>query len=221
MAGEKRLDREDLSRALELLGNRLPAELLQSEFPGLTRERILHLFHTLARHVRDCPEWVESSASGEELSDSRELSARLYCDGASRGNPGPSGIGVVLLDQHDRQILELSRFIESATNNEAEYQALISGLIAVEDIGIKRLEIFLDSELVVKQVLGDYRVRNPRLLPLFREVMARLQQLEDYAILHVRREFNQQADRLANDAIDRGLRGGEKRDISHGAKRIE
>ena len=218
MAGENTLDREDLSRALELLGNRLPAELLRSEFPGLTREKILHLFHTLAKHVRDCPEWSKFSVSGEELSDSRELGACLYCDGASRGNPGPSGIGVLLLDQHDRQILELSRFIERATNNEAEYKSLISGLIAVQDIGIKRLQIFLDSELVVKQVLGEYRVRNPRLLPLFREVMARLQQLDDYAILHVRREFNQQADRLANEAIDRGLRGGEK-ETCHMAQR--
>jgi len=212
MAGENRLDRECLGRALELIGKRLPADLLRSEFPGVTREDILHLFQTLAVHVRDCPAWSGFSVGGQgqEMGSSEELSASLYCDGASRGNPGPSGAGVLLLDQHASPILELSCFFGTATNNEAEYKALITGLKAAKDLGIKRLQIFLDSELVVKQVLGEYRVRNPRLLVLFREVVARLQQLDDYVIVHVSREFNQQADRLANDAIDRGLRGGEE-----------
>ena len=210
MAIENSLDREGLARTLELLGQRLPIGLIQSEFPGLTREEVRRLFSTLGKHVRDCPEWSELSVNRRDRSDSRDLSASLYCDGASRGNPGPSGAGVLLLDQRDRKILELSRFIETATNNEAEYHALISGLKAAEDVGIKRLQIFLDSELVVKQVLGEYRVRNPRLLALFREVMVRLQQFDEYAIVHVGREFNLQADRLANDAIDRGLRGGEE-----------
>ena len=221
MDGENSIYREGLSRALEQLGKSLPAELLRSEFPYMTREDIVHLFFTLARHVRNCPEWSESSLGGEKQGYSNEISAFLYCDGASRGNPGPSGAGVLLLDQHDRKILELSRFFETATNNEAEYQALICGLKAAQDVGIKRLQIFLDSELVVKQVLGEYRVRNPRLLPLFREAMARLQQFDDYAIVHIGREFNQQADRLANDAIDRGLQEGRKKDLSIGSERIE
>ena len=183
-------------------------------FSGLTRAKIIHLFHTLAQHVRACPEWSETSVCSQALDDSHHVSAFMYCDGASRGNPGPAGVGVLILDQHDRQILELSNFLETATNNQAEYLALISGLKAAEDVGIKRLQIFLDSELVVKQVLGKYKVRNPRLLPLFNEAMARLQQFDDYAIVHVGREFNQQADRLANDAIDRGLRGGEREKYS-------
>ena len=221
MAGESSTDREGLSRALEHLGRSLPAELLRPQFPNITREDIADLFFTLARHVRNCPEWPESSLGGEKLSYFNEINAYLYCDGASRGNPGPSGAGALLLDQHYRKILELSRFFETATNNEAEYQALICGLQGAEDAGIKRLQIFLDSELVVKQVLGEYRVRNPRLLPLFREAMARLQQFDDYAIVHIGREFNQQADRLANDAIDRGLREGGKKDLSNGSERIE
>ena len=92
MAAENTLDREGLSRALELLGKRLPAELIESEFPGLTRDEVLHLFRTLGKHVRHCPEWSELSFKGKELSESNELSASLYCDGASRGNPGPSGL---------------------------------------------------------------------------------------------------------------------------------
>lgn len=212
MAGEHRLDRKGLGRALELIGKRLPADLLRSEFPGVTREDIIHLFHTLAVHVRNCPVWSGLSVGGQdqEMGSSQELSGSLYCDGASRGNPGPSGAGVLLLDQHASPILELSCFFGTATNNEAEYKALITGLKAAEDVGIKRLQIFLDSELVVKQVLGEYRVRNPRLLVLFQEVMGRLQQLDDYVIVHVSREFNQQADRLANAAIDRGLQGEEE-----------
>jgi ribonuclease HI len=117
---------------------------------------------------------------------------------------------VLLLSPNDKKVLELSRFIDDATNNEAEYQALIRGLQAAEDLGFKDLQIFLDSELVVKQVRGEYRVKNPRLQKLFREVMSRLQRFEDYAIVQVGREHNKQADRLANDAIDRGLRGGER-----------
>lgn len=210
MSRKSTLDRESLSRVLELLGERLPTELLQSELPDLTREDLIHLFQNLAKHVRHCPEWSELLVGGEEALVYQGLRASLYCDGASRGNPGPSGVGVLLLDKDDRQILELSRFFETATNNEAEYQALIRGLKAAEDLGIKKLQVFLDSELVVKQVLGEYKVKNPRLLPLFRKVMAGLRQFDDYAIVHVGREFNQQADRLANEAIDRGLRGGEK-----------
>jgi ribonuclease HI len=134
----------------------------------------------------------------------------LYCDGASRGNPGPSGAGVVILDKNGEQIFELSRFLDNATNNEAEYKALIRGLRAAADVGLKGVEIFLDSELVVNQLLGTYKVRNPRLLKLFEEAMSRLRLFDEYAIFHVVRELNQKADRLANEAIDRGLRGGDR-----------
>jgi ribonuclease HI len=78
------------------------------------------------------------------------------------------------------------------------------------DLGIKDIHIFLDSELVVKQVRGQYRVRHPRLQLLFDEVMSRLQRFDEYAIFHITRENNRQADRLANEAIDRGLQGGER-----------
>jgi ribonuclease HI len=125
------------------------------------------------------------------------MSVSLYCDGASRGNPGPSGAGVVLLDEKGEQIFELSRYLDNGTNNEAEYRALARGLEAAADLGVKRIEIFLDSELVVRQLSGKYKVR-------------RLQQFDDYAIFHVGRELNQQADRLAKEAIDRGLRGGDR-----------
>jgi ribonuclease HI len=169
----------------------------------MTREELRRLLGRVAEHVRTCPDWAEV-----EPPKGRKTVAFLYTDGASRGNPGPAGAGVLLLDEKGRPILELNRFLGKATNNEAEYQALIAGLEAAEKLELSRLRIFLDSELVVKQLQGEYRVRNPRLQPLFDEVASRLQRLSSYAIMHVPRERNQVADRLANEAVDRGLRGG-------------
>jgi ribonuclease HI len=196
-------DRQRLSRFLRAVGERLPLDLLPHEWAGMTREELRRLFGRLAEHVRTCHDWA-----GVEPAKGRKTVASLYTDGASRGNPGPAGAGVLLLDEKGRPILELNRFLGKATNNEAEYQALIAGLEAAEKLEITRLRIFLDSELVVKQLRGEYRVRNPRLQPLFDEVASRLQRLSSYGIMHVPRERNEKADRLANEAVDRGLRGG-------------
>jgi ribonuclease HI len=201
------VDRHRLSRLLELLGKRLTAELLGAEFADLSREDLRALFDQLAAHMRRCSEWTDAASTKQDVP---RMSGSLYCDGASRGNPGPSGAGVVILDKNGEQIFELSRFLDNATNNEAEYKALIRGLSAAADVGIKGVQIFLDSELVVNQLLGTYKVRNPRLLQLFEEAMSRLQLFDEYAIFHVGRELNQKADRLANEAIDRGLRGGDR-----------
>jgi ribonuclease HI len=198
------VDRHRLSRLLELLGKRLTAELLGGEFADISRKDLRALFDQLAEHIRQCSEWTDAASTEQVVPG---MSGTLYCDGASRGNPGPSGAGVVILAENGEQIFELSRFLDNATNNEAEYKALIRGLSAAADIGIKRVQIFLDSELVVNQLLGAYKVRNPRLLQLFEEAMSRLRLFDEYAIFHVGRELNQKADRLANEAIDRGLQG--------------
>jgi ribonuclease HI len=194
------------AKLLEAVAERLHPGLLPPEYAKLSVDDLRRLFREIARHVRTCPGWL----AGERPQAGRHEKgvASLYADGASRGNPGPSGAGAVLLDEGDRRLVELSRFLGTATNNEAEYQGLIAGLMAAEDLGLTRLRIFLDSELVVKQLRGEYRVRNPRLQVLFKEVASLLQRLTSYAIMHVRRELNQEADRLANEAVDRGLRGG-------------
>jgi ribonuclease HI len=198
-----------LSMLLRVVGERFPLDLLPREWAGVTREGLCRLFGRLAEHVRTCQDWTEvKPAKGIETF------ASLYTDGASRGNPGPAGAGVILLDQQGRPILELNRFLGKATNNEAEYQALIAGLEAAEKLEITRLRIFLDSELVVRQLRGEYRVRNPRLQPLFDKVASRLQRLSGYGIMHVPRERNERADRLANEAVDRGLRGGPTEEYS-------
>ncbi|MDY6852649.1 MAG: ribonuclease HI family protein [Thermodesulfobacteriota bacterium] len=134
----------------------------------------------------------------------------LYTDGAARGNPGPAGAGAVLRDENGDLLAEVSRFLGRGTNNEAEYQGLIFGLEEALGLGARRLKMRLDSELVVKQVSGLYRVKNKRLRPLYQRVMALLQDLETYDILHIRREKNTEADALASRAAVSGAQRGRK-----------
>ncbi|MFP3870647.1 MAG: ribonuclease HI family protein [Syntrophobacteria bacterium] len=209
MESNDRLDRERLSRVLELVAKRLPVELLLPEFPELTQDDIRRLLQDVADHVRTCQEWPPAGNAGR-WPEVRQMYASLYCDGASQGNPGPAGAGVLLLDQEGEQLFTFSRFLDTATSNEAEYQALISGLEAAADLGINRVQIFMDSQLVVRQILGEYRVRHPRLQHLFDKAVSRLQRFDDYDIVHIGRERNKQADRLAREAIERALRGGER-----------
>jgi ribonuclease HI len=204
------LVRQRLSRVIERLSERLGTVLVGSEFTELSKKDLQLLLRALAEHMRYCHQWAELPGERGEEKTVGEMSVTLYCDGASRGNPGPSGAGIVLLDEDGELLFELSRFLDEGTNNEAEYKALLRGLDAAADLGIRSLRICSDSELMVNQLLGSYRVRNPRLQPLFEEAMHRLQQFDDYDIFYVKRELNKQADRLANEAIDRGLRGGER-----------
>jgi ribonuclease HI len=195
---------------LEIVAERLDPGLLPPEYSKLSADDLRRLFREIARHLSTCPGWL--AAARPEAGRHGKGVASLYADGASRGNPGPSGAGAILIDGRGRHLVELNRFLGTATNNEAEYQGLIVGLRAAEELGITRLRIFLDSELVVRQLRGEYRVRNLRLQVLFKEVASRLQRLTSYAIMHVRRGLNQEADRLANEAVDRGLRGGSTED---------
>lgn len=126
----------------------------------------------------------------------------LYCDGASRGNPGPSAIGAAGYREGEKEaIIQVSQRIENTTNNQAEYRALIAGLEAVLALGGKSVEIRMDSELAVRQINGEYRVKNEGLKGLHTEAKALLEQLR-WQIRHVPREQNKEADRLANMALD-------------------
>ncbi len=124
----------------------------------------------------------------------------MYTDGASKGNPGPAGVGVVILSpEGDEEYLKA--YLGHATNNQAEYEALILGLDRLLDKGVKRVIIKSDSELLVRQLKGKYKVRNPGLKSRFDKVRELLNQLEEYDIFHIRREENSRADKLANEAI--------------------
>ena len=127
-------------------------------------------------------------------------SARAWIDGASRGNPGEAGFGVVL--ETDRVPEEIVGYLGKATNNVAEYAALSAVLKLAADRGVKKLVVYSDSQLLVRQVNGAYRVKAPHLVPIFLQALKLRQTIPDFTIEHVAREENKEADRLANQAID-------------------
>ncbi len=126
----------------------------------------------------------------------------IFSDGGARGNPGPAGAGAVILDASGKVIAELSEYLGETTNNQAEYRAMIMALKAAKKMSPPSVEIFADSELVVKQIKGEYRVKDEGLKPLFRELMSLLGEFSSYSVAHVRREKNKHADKLVNKAID-------------------
>jgi ribonuclease HI len=126
----------------------------------------------------------------------------LYCDGASRGNPGPASIGFVLYDPAGTPVAEVGEAIGETTNNVAEYEALIAGLETSLERGVNRIEVRLDSLLLVKQITGEYRVKASHLKPLQRQAVKLLTRFAEASISHVRRERNTVADALANKALD-------------------
>ncbi|HEY8552663.1 MAG TPA: tRNA (adenine(22)-N(1))-methyltransferase TrmK, partial [Thermaerobacter sp.] len=134
----------------------------------------------------------------------REGPWRLHTDGAARGNPGPAGIGVVLIDPDGQVAERVARYIGTATNNVAEYRALIAGLERALAYGARRLEVYSDSELMVRQLNGEYRVKHEGLKPLYRQVRELVERFDAVRFIHVPRERNRDADRLANQGIDEG-----------------
>ena len=126
----------------------------------------------------------------------------VHVDGGARGNPGPAAIAAVVSDDDGVIVHEAARAIGRATNNVAEYRALLLGIEAAREIGGTDLDLVGDSELIVKQVQGAYKVKNADLKPLHAEVHAALSQLDNWSIRHVRRELNKEADRLVNEALD-------------------
>jgi ribonuclease HI len=126
----------------------------------------------------------------------------VYTDGAARGNPGPAGAGVCIQDPDGNVVAEVERFLGNATNNVAEYSALLCGLERAEELGADEVEVRSDSELVVRQMRGEYRVRHPGLRQLVSRAHELARAFASVEYVHVRRELNREADRLANRAID-------------------
>ena len=125
----------------------------------------------------------------------------IYADGASRGNPGPSAIGATIKDEQGKLLASISRSIGITTNNQAEYRAIIAALQEAVGLGARQVDIKLDSQLLVRQINGRYRVRNAALKPLYQQVKQLTDQLESFNIAHVPRQQNREADRLANMAL--------------------
>jgi len=133
------------------------------------------------------------------------MKIKIFTDGGARNNPGPAGIGVVIYDEKDNVIRTHNSFIGDATNNEAEYKALISGLKIATEIS-KSVRFFLDSELVVKQLNGEYKVKNKEMKRFYDEAQVLKMGFKEISFSHIRREENKLADKLVNEAIDEALR---------------
>ncbi len=150
-----------------------------------------------------------SSAKPASISTSRDLKSgwiTAHCDGGARGNPGPAGYGAEVTGPDGSVIAELSEFLGIRTNNYAEYSGLLASLQYALDHHHPRLKVISDSELMVKQIQGKYKVNSPDLKPLWQEAKNRIARLEGFEIAHALRHKNKAADALANQAMDRGMR---------------
>ena len=184
-------DKLDFSQVLEALAEDLDIEGVRRRF-DLSREDLAQILRDSAKiiHIDDYGPWA------------------LYVDGACRGNPGPAGAGAVLYGPKGDLRAEESRYLGEATNNVAEYQALLLGLELALKHEVNNLSIVSDSELMVRQLKGAYQVKKPHLLPLWRQALQTLQKFQSYTLTHMDRSFNTEADRLARQAIDRQRRKG-------------
>lgn len=126
----------------------------------------------------------------------------INTDGGARGNPGPAGTGVVIKNKEGEIVYRHGGYIGSATNNVAEYRALIKALTEAHNLAATAVKINMDSELIVKQMLGQYKIKEPTLQTLAGQVLALLKKFDHYTFTHIRREFNKEADMLVNQAID-------------------
>jgi probable phosphoglycerate mutase len=135
------------------------------------------------------------------------LKATLYADGAARGNPGPAGSGALLLDERGQRLAELALPLGHATNNVAEYRALILGLEEARRRGVDDIDVRMDSMLVVRQMQGLWKIKHPGIRPLALRAGALLAEFAKRTIEHIPREENWRADALANRAIDEGAEG--------------
>jgi ribonuclease HI len=129
----------------------------------------------------------------------------VHVDGGARGNPGPAAVAAVASSPDGDQLGERNAFIGEATNNVAEYRALLLGLELAHELGATQVEVVNDSELVARQIGGEYKVKNAGLRPLYLDAMRALRGFESWAVRPVRREHNARADELVNEALDRAL----------------
>ena len=136
------------------------------------------------------------------MNNSNNIGITVYTDGASRGNPGKSGIGVVIKNSDNKVIHRIKKYFPRLTNNQAEYQALITALDYVCDNNIKKARFFTDSQLLSNQINGSWKVKHPEIIKLYKEAYKLTKKLDEFKISYIPREENSEADSLANMAID-------------------
>ena len=169
---------------------------------GLTREAARKLLRGAALQLQQ--EKLPLAEPAKAHSPGRAV--RVFSDGAARGNPGPAGAGAVLTDASGAVIARLGRFLGNKTNNVAEYEGLLLGLKHARDLGYRQVEVRADSQLLIRQLKGEYAVRHAGLKPLHAEALRLLDGFERYDLQHVPREENTLADEMSNRAIDEEMR---------------
>ncbi len=190
-------------------------DLLYRNAPDAERGEVDELFRELAERLGPQPEVGPQPTVGPQPEAAEAASVRggdviVCCDGASRGNPGPAAIGLVLLDSAGRELVGWGEAIGRTTNNVAEYRAAIAGLEKALELGARRVEVRADSELLVHQINGRYRVKNAGLRPLHAKVSELLGRFDSWKARHVPREKNARADALASAAAKKSKREDKK-----------
>jgi ribonuclease HI len=188
-------------------GDALVKSFLKELSESLDLKKTIERLNITEEEARGLCSYILGKFYGQKPSERRPLKKdaflSVYVDGASRGNPGEAGAGAVIKDIKGNVIKRFKRSLGVTTNNVAEYKALIIGLKEAQRLGGSRIRVFVDSELVVKQVKGEYRVKNEGLRPLYSKAMDLLESFKGFEISHITRDKNAEADRLANEAIDR------------------
>ncbi len=194
---------------LALIHKSIDIETLKEQDTAVTKKRVDKLFQDLKGHVKkDDPDISEEEITGaSDIKKDADLIV-VNVDGASKGNPGESGIGVAIFDKDLNLINEACDYLGVATNNVAEYKALILGIKLSTKYNAKRVLFKADSELMVKQIKGEYRVKNAQLKLLFTEAQGLLKKLPNWKIMHVPREENKEADLLANKGVEMSIKSG-------------
>ena len=196
---------------LETLAEKLPDHILQEYFRDLSPKQVRKILtETIKILVPQEEKTVPIRAQASLWKDGEKVWAgklagktvQLFSDGASRGNPGHAGAGIAIQDEKGNELVGASQYLGQCTNNEAEYRALLFGLEKCAEFGSGSLKIHLDSELIVKQIRGEYKVKHPNLKLLYQKTIQKLSGFASFSITHVRREKNSRADELANRAID-------------------
>jgi ribonuclease HI len=199
---------------LRVLVGKLPDELLQDYFQEMSPVQVRKILTEAIKKLsprKDAPPtprlqtklWQDKGKNWKGGLAGQTL--QLFTDGASRGNPGEAGAGIAILDEQGNELVGTGKYLGQCTNNEAEYRALLFGLAKCAEFGAGSVKAHLDSELIVKQIQGLYRVKHPNLKPLHEETMKKLAGFASVRVTHVRREKNGRADELANQAIDNHL----------------
>ena len=189
---------------LTLIHKNIDIEKLKDQNKTITKKRIDQFFQKLKEYVKK-DDLSISDKAGKDVSTINKRFDFLIVnvDGASKGNPGEAGIGVAVFDKDLNVLQESCEYIGVATNNIAEYKALILGVKLAIKFNAKNTLFKSDSELLVKQVMGEYRVKNPQLMCLFTEAQSLLGKLTEWKIKHVPREENREADLLANKGVEK------------------